>query len=32
LGGVHTVVVANGTDARELAEYLHGFCTRGMGQ
>jgi AcrR family transcriptional regulator len=31
LGGIHDIVVGRVTDASELAEYLHHFCTRGVG-
>jgi AcrR family transcriptional regulator len=30
LGGIHEVVLGRATDSREIAEYLHGFCTRGV--
>lgn len=30
LGGIHDVVVGRVTDTREVAEYLHRFCTEGV--
>jgi AcrR family transcriptional regulator len=30
LGGIHEVVLGRATDSRELAEYLHDFCARGV--
>src|SRR5437868_8120636 len=30
LGGIHEVVLGRATDPRELAEYLHDFCARGV--
>jgi AcrR family transcriptional regulator len=30
LGGIHAVIVGRLTDTRELAEYLYGFCSRGV--
>jgi AcrR family transcriptional regulator len=31
LDGIHDIVTGHADDPRELGEYLHGFCTRGMG-
>jgi len=31
LGGIHDVVVRGSTERRALAEYLHRFCTQGIG-
>ncbi len=30
LGGIHEVVLGRASDPRELAEYLHDFCARGV--
>jgi hypothetical protein len=34
LGGIHGIVMGStrAADARELGEYLHRFCTQGVGQ
>jgi AcrR family transcriptional regulator len=31
LGGIHDVVIGRTANTRELAEYLHRFCTKGVG-
>ena len=31
LGGIHDVVVGRVDDPHELAQYLHRFCTQGVG-
>jgi AcrR family transcriptional regulator len=31
LGGIHDVVIRRTNDTRELAQYLHCFCTKGVG-